>query len=651
MGKLDHKEALELIEDDWTSDDDNRTDALNDLRFLAGDQWDETERRQREAEGRPCLSIPQLHTFVNQVAGDIRQSQPGIEVYPVDSKEDIPLANIYEGLIRQIEYQSNASSVYSYMAECAVRCGIGHLRFETESTIDSVFDQEIKIKRIIDPLSVIWDSGAVELDRADANHCWITDWVHKNAWKSRFKSADREGADVPVGRSSANTGTLYWRREDFVRIAEYWCYEIVKRTLILTPDGRTLDITDWSPLNVDRLRASGMIVRERKVDAKKVKRRVMDGNDWLDDAVDWAGQYIPVVPCIGSEVAFDGRIVRAGLIRWAKDSQKLQNFWASASAELIGKSPKAPWLVTPNMIKGWEGYWNNANRSNLPYLPYNVDPTSATLKPDRQEPPAVPIALFQERANAREDLRHTTGIYDAGLGNKSNETSGRAILARQREGDVGSYYFLDNFSVSMARVGRISVDLIPRIYDGERQVRILGIDGTEAFIPINKTVQTVDGQNLLVNDLSDGRFDVRVKLGASYTTSRVEAREQMAQAMQNSPELWNVFGDLYWKNHDSPGSQEISERMRRHIEAQNPALFKEKDEPPDEMQQMITHLSLAEKEAEIKDTIAGTEKTVAETIKIEAETQKVQADTVVTLDRTDDMPSADRQLEPQQQQF
>lgn len=634
MADLSHKEALELIGEDWMADDDNRIDAIHDLKFLAGDQWDDAERRQRESEGRPCLSIPQLHTFVNQVAGDIRQAQPGIEVYPVDSKDDVPLANIYEGLIRQIEYQSRATNVYSHGAECAVRCGIGHWRLETEYTNDSVFEQDIKIKRVIDPLSVIWDGNASEIDRSDALRCWVTDWVHKSAWERRFGKS-RKGLDVPIDRSSASTSSLYWRREDFVRIAEYWYYEPVKRQIILTADGRTLDITDWDDASLAQLRMSGMVVRDREVEAFRVKRRIMDGNDWLNDGEDWAGRFIPIVPVIGSEIAYDGRVVRAGLIRWAKDSQKLYNFWASATAELIGKSPKAPWLVTPNHIKGWEGYWNNANRSSLPYLPFNPDPNSPQMKPERQQPPQSQPGMWQERALAREDLRHSTGIYDAGLGAQGNETSGKAILARQREGDVGSYFFVDNFSVAMHRTGEMLIDLIPKIYDGERQIRILGVDGQEAFVPINLSVQTADGRSILVNDLGEGRFDVRVKLGASYTTSRVEAREQMAAAMQSNPELWSVIGDLYFKNSDYPGAEEIAQRLRRAID---PKLLQDQPPGPDPMAEMANRLMLTAQQVEIDQKQAETQKTEAEIEKVAAETQKTMAETVTILDRADDMP-------------
>lgn len=606
---LEFREACELMDQDWRADSDNRDDALEDLRFIAGDQWDQTERNQRETEGRPCLTINQLPQFVNQVAGDIRQAAPGIEVFPVDSAEDVGVAEVYEGLIRQIEYRSGATNAYAHGVESAIRCGIGHWRVTTRYTTDSVFEQEIGVERILDPLSVVWDAGAVALDRSDAMHCWVTEWVHKSEWKRRFKDAKREGIDIPVDDTRGSTG-LYWRRDDFVRIAEYWYLKEVTRNLVLTADGRTLDVTEFGEDALIRLQAAGQVVRARKVDSFKVCRRVMDGHDWLGDEEDWAGRYIPIVPCLGAEVAFDGKIVRHGLVRFAKDPQKLYNYYRSAAAEAIGKSPKAPWTVTADMIKGYEAYWNNANRSNLPYLPYNPDPNSPTLRPERQQPPQIPAAFWQEAGIARDDMKATTGIFDASLGEQGNETSGRAILARQREGDVGSFLYTDNFRCAMQRHGQILIDLIPRIYDTERQVRILDVTGEEMFVPINVEAIAPDGQRMLVNDLNDGRFDVRVKVGASYTTARIEAREQMMEALQSSPNLWPIIGDLVFKNSDYPGADEIAERLKRAID---PKLLGEDAEvQPDPMQAAAVELELAGKQAEVELKRAQAAKAVRE---------------------------------------
>lgn len=625
MPDVSHKEALQLIEDDWRADEDNRDDAMDDLRFVAGDQWDEDERQKREMAGRPCLRFNQMGKFVNQVAGDIRQAQPGVQVFPVDSQDDVPLAQVFEGLIRQIEYQSGATAAYAHGAESAVRCGIGHWRFETEFTQDSVFEQDIKIKRILDPLSVVWDSGSVEIDRSDARHCWVTEWVHKRAFKERFK--DRNGVDVELNNNHGTLGGLYWKRSDFIRIAEYWHLKPTIRNLVLLNSGEVLDVTEVDDEGLQRLRASGRVARARKVDGFEVKRRLMDGADWLDEEEDWAGRFIPIVPCIGAEIAYDGRIIRHGLIRFAKDPQKLYNIWRSAGAEVIAKSPKAPWLVTPDQIKSFEAYWNVANRSNLPYLPFNVDPKAPTLMPQRQDPPTAPAALWQEAGLAADDMKNCTGIFDAGLGAASNEKSGRAILARQRESDVGSFLYTDNFKHAMRRTGQILVDLIPKIYDTERTVRVLDIEGNETFVPINVETVAMDGEPIIINNMAHGRFDVRPKLGAPATTARIEAAEQMSQAMQTNPTLWGIIGDLFFKNSDFPGAEEIAERMKKTIP---PDILGEDEEnpppPPSEQEVQAQQLALAEMAAQIEDMQATIDKKRAETQKIEAQTEQIIED-------------------------
>lgn len=616
MPGLTHKETAQLMADAWDADKDNRERALEDLRFVSGvGQWTDSEKTSRGDAA--CLTINRLGPIVSQVVNDIKQAQAGIQVFPVDSEENLPASEIYEGLIRQIEFRSKAQGVYGYGAWCSVACGIGHWRLETDFTTDSVFEQEIKIKRVLDPNAVVWDPTSYEIDRSDAKFCFVTELVHKTSYKERFGKNF-----TPTDVASGNSDGIDWHDSDFARIAEYFYTEMEDRTYVLTESGETIDITDLDVISLMKVQAQG-VLREAKGQTPKVYRRVFDGADWLDEKEVWAGKYIPIIPCMGQEVVSDGRTMRKSLIRDGKDSQKLYNFWASQSAEAISKAPKAPWLVSQDMVKGLEGYWNNANNSRLPYLPYNVDPKAPGAMPRRQDPPQIPTALWQERLNAAEDIKASTGIFDASLGAKSNETSGVAIQARQREGDVGSFHFFDNYQIAIWRTGEQLIDLIPKIYDTDRVVRILGADDSENFVPINREMVTLDGERRLVNDLSHGRFDVRVKAGASYTTARVEAREQMATAMQANPNLWSVIGDLYFKNSDYPGAEEISERLRRAIP---PELLEERDEDqppqPDPQQEMLMRLEMASKEAEVADKAASARKKDAEAENTEVKTQK-----------------------------
>jgi hypothetical protein len=336
----------------------------------------------------------------------------------------------------------------------------------------------------------------------------------------------------------------------------------------------------------------------------------------------------PIIPVMGDEISFEGQTVRAGLIRWAKDSQQAYNYWRSAAIEAIGNAPKAPWLISKEQIEGWEKVWQQANRSNLAYLPYNANPENPNDRPTRERPADPPSALWQEANIARDEMKGVTGIYDASLGAQGNETSGKAIIARERQGDVGNYNFIDNFNAAIRRTGQVLIDLIPKIYDTDRTIRIIGKDEKEGFVPINRTVIAPDGQPVVINDISQARFDIRVKTGPSYTTQRVEAREQLAQALQGNPQLWAIIGDLVFKYSDFEGADEIAERIRRTMppEVLGEAAPPQQPDPMAEMAQRLgmerEKLALALEQVKIEQEQAKTDKTVADTQKTMVETQK-----------------------------
>jgi len=295
----------------------------------------------------------------------------------------------------------------------------------------------------------------------------------------------------------------------------------------------------------------------------------LDGGDYLSDSQEWAGRHIPIVPVVGEEIAFDGQVIRHGLIRWAKDPQRLYNYWRSAAAEMIALAPKAPFITPMKSIKGLEKFWNQANTANLPYLPYNPiegEPQHVPKRAPQAEPPA---AMWQEANVAQDDMKATTGVYDAALGAKSNETSGVAIRERQQESDTGTVVYFDNFNHAIQRTGEILVDLIPKVYDGDRVVRILGEDGAEQFVPINRRVLSTEGP-VLINDLSAAHYDVRIKTGPSYANAKEVAKEELGKLIQSSPELLGVIGDLYMDSLDLPASigGKITERIRKTIPPQ-----------------------------------------------------------------------------------
>lgn len=595
--------AKERLEDCWSYDKQNREDAFSDLKFAAGDQWPDDVRRAREASNRPVITVNKLPSMIHQVTNDIRQNSPSIKVIPSDGTSDPNIAAIYSGLIRQIEYMSSAGHIYSSAAAHTVACGIGHFRVVTEYADDTAFDQEIKIKRIANPLSVYWDPASVEPDRSDAMYCFIVDPIPLKAFKERYPNAKVEGIEVA---KDTGTGGLFWATEEYVLVAEYWIKKPAKKLLALMNDGTTLDVTDLS----EQERQFLPIQAIREADSFKVEQYLVTGAEVLEGPNEWAGKYIPIVPIIGTEIPLEKTKVRHGMIRFARDPQQLYNYWRTAAAESIALAPKAPWLVTKEMIAPYKALWNSANTTARPYLLYKPDPNAPGAMPKRERPADPPSALWQEGALASEDMKATTGIFDASLGAKSNETSGKAIIARQREGDTANFHYTDNLKMSLEYAGRILIDLIPRIYDTERTVKILGEDDTEDFVPINTVAYADNGEPVLLNDLSVGRFDVKVAIGASYATKRIEAADSMMQFVQALPQAGQVAGDLIAKNMDWPGAEDIAKRLEMLL----PPEMKEEQEPqqPDPMQQAMSEMNMRNLQAETQETEAKASKATAE---------------------------------------
>ena len=395
-------DILDQHEADWEADKTNRDEALEDLRFVRGGrhQWPANVLQQRESKDRPCITVNQMPQFVRQVSGDIRQSQPAIECYPVDDQTDPVLSDIFEGAIRQIEYQSGAQSIYGYGAECAIMSGIGHWQITTDYADDSAFDQDIFIKRIMDPLAVLWDSNAVEMDRSDAGHCFVHEMMAKADFKKNYPDAGQTDMDDGI---TAGSGTD-WIDGDFIRIAAYWVKQEIDIHLGLTQDGKTIRLDEIDKEIIPYLG----IVRDRKAKSHKVCRYLINGSEILEDKQDWAGKHIPIVPVIGSEMAVNGEVVRKSLIRDAKAPQQLYNYWRSHAAESIALAPKAPWLVQIEHITGLESFWNRANKDNQPYLPYKASSDGQVRQ--RHEPAAPPPPMWQGAEVSRQDMNTTTGI-------------------------------------------------------------------------------------------------------------------------------------------------------------------------------------------------------------------------------------------------
>jgi hypothetical protein len=554
------KEARERWDRAYEKEEENMVLAYEDLQFMAGNQWPERVRNEREQEGRPVLTINRLPQFVHQITGDIRQMKPAIKVVPVDDRSDPQVANIMGGLIRYVENRSDASGIYFQAADQQVAAGIGHWRVLTEYADDSTFEQEIRIAGVDDGIAVLWDPDSRDLSRADAQYCFVPVDMNSGAFKEKYP--DSNMSDFATLSDWKNLAG--WYTDDHVRICEYWVKKPHKRTLALTGDGQTIDVTGEVSRLSAPIRAVYGLTRGYRLEEResyKVCRYLITAAEILEGPDEWAGRHIPIIPVIGEEVRIGRKTIRSGIVRHAKSPQQMVNYYSSAQTEAVALQPKAPFMVTEVNVAKYQELYDKANTKNLPYLIYEPDTKNNGAPPQRVQPPVASQGMADGLIRAIEDLKAVTGIYDASLGAKSNETSGKAILARQREGDVGSYVFIDNFARAIRRTGQILVDLIPHIYDTERTIRIMGEDGRIDLMKINQAQG--DGiSTKIVNDVTVGSYDVVTEIGPSYTTKREEAKEGMTAFIQAAPEAAALIGDLMVEAQDWPLKDKIAKRIR-----------------------------------------------------------------------------------------
>lgn len=558
------------------SEGDSRTDALEDLRFVKGgkDQWDDDAQKARQ--GRPMLTINKCPKFIRQVTGDQRQNRPAIKVRPVDSNADPEIAKILEGHIKNIEYNSQAPYAYDNAFKQAVAGGHpGWWRVTTDYADDDTFDQDILIDPIHNQFTVYADPDTIaDVYRGNLRWAFVVETMSNAAFKEQYPKED--GGEWESGSGEGFEG---WYQDNSTRVAEYFWREQDKAKTIYQVEGGEVHEAEKVKMFVRTLGDGSKaivspdgtsiipITRERKVNGWKVKWCKITGGDIIEGPKDWAGRYIPLVPVFGDTWNIEGKTIYKSLIRDAKDPQRMYNYMTSQNVEMTALAPKVPFKVTPKQIEGYEAQWNSINNTALPYILYNPDPLVQGA-PQREQGVAANSGYVQLALQATDDMKDTTGIYDASLGQRSNEQSGRAIMARQREGDISTFEFIDNLTRAIQYTGKILVDLIPRIYDAERTIRVLGADDTPQQVAINKTVVDETGEEVIINDITMGKYDVYVTVGPSFTTQRMENVEALNGILAAAPTVAPVILPRWAKYMDWPDAQEFADELREFLAPQ-----------------------------------------------------------------------------------
>lgn len=588
------KKRFQLAEDYWR---DIYKLAEDDLKFRTGEQWPEDIKRRRDLEGKPSLTINKVGPAVRQVTNDQRQNRPALKFSPVDDLADVETAKIRQGLARHIERRSNADAAYDTAFEAAATGGIGFWRLVTDYCDPVSFDQEILIKRVPNFMSVLLDPSFQASDGSDTNFGFVVDRMSKAKFKAEYPRAEMANDDIWSMSEDANDG---WVDREECRICEYYEKTFEEKELFQLSDGNTLlkDELEEIQSTLGGLPPGIEIVQTRKVILPKIKWYKINGSEVLEET-DIPGEFIPLIPVLGDEYYIDGKRVLSGIVRPAMDPQRMYNYWASSETETIALAPRAPFIGVEGQFEGHESKWATANTQSHAYLEYKAkDINGQPVGPPQRnvyEPPVQ--AITNARMLASDDLKSTTGIYDAALGNKSNETSGVAIQRRNQQAQTSNFHLIDNLTRSIRHTGVIINAWIPAYYDGPRVGRIIGEEGEEEIVRLNEEFKH-KGQ-MVTYRMDVGKYDIAVETGPNFATKRQEAAAAMLDLTKSYPNLFPIIGDLMVKSLDIPGAQEMAERLKK---VAPPGVIEDKNQKPippevqaqmQQMQQMLEQMTEA----------------------------------------------------------
>ena len=534
-----------------------REKSLDDLKFRAGEQWSPGVRAQRDQDGMPCLTLNVLPARERQILNDQRQNRQAMKVSPVDDKADPDTAEIIQGIIRHIEYDSNADIAYDTAFASAVRAGFGYFRIVTEYESPDSNLQVIKVKRVRNPFNVYLDPNSQEPDGSDAEYGFIFSWLTKEEYKREFPDDELSSLE---DWSSVGDRAPGWIQEDgAIRIAEYFYKEYQTREVGQGENKRTAKIP-------------------------QVKWAKINGIKTLEET-DWPAPWIPIVPVLGDELDVDGHRILEGMVRHAKDPQKMVNYAASGVIQAIATAPKPPYLAHVGQTEEFPE-WKELNKKIVPVLRWKQVSVGGNPvgEPKRVDGGTDIAALSQAWMQFTDELKAVTGIYDAQLGARSNEKSGTAILQRKQQGEISNFHYIDNLTRAIRHGGRIIIALIPHIYSEPRVMRIIGEDGSHDTVQVNKEFAEKQGAIKKLYDLTVGRYDVTVSSGPSYQTKRQEAADSMIKLVNAYPQLMQFAGDLMVNNFDWPGHEDLAERLRKMLP---PQLQDEAEDIPPQAQAAI----------------------------------------------------------------
>ena len=617
-----YREARDMYQKDVDADRHNIEPAREDMQFVIGDQWDITTKQRRQRLKKPTLTVNRLPAFVSQYLGSWQQTDTTMKLLPVKGGTK-QIAEIRQGIIRSIVRTPIAKHAQYTAMETSYICGVGNFGLELVDAKFDFFAKDFQMVPMDDPFQVVWDRSSREPTGADAQHCYVMEYVTKEDYELRYPDAKFDsgwsGDELDYTTMTAHG----WEIDDMIRICYFWqmCYEPV--TLGLAMDGDIIDVTDYDD---ERLAAEIELDDQGEYMIRDTVRPyaecyVMGGLEVLDGPYRLNISRLPVFRVEGHSMQEASVRYRWGFVRNAKDPQRLHNYWRSILAEELMKSPASKWLLDQSAMKsGLADHFRNAHLSGDNVLLWDSQADGA--KPEFVPPPMVNQAVLTESQMTVQDIKDVTNKHEASLGVTSNEVSGKAISARQRVSELGDRIYLENMNMALAECAKVMNELFPEVYDTNRTVLVTGEDDVELLQEINGDLGDT------TPDVTRGKYHITYTTGPSYATRREEATDTLLTLMNHMPQVGQVTADIIARNMDIPGSEEIARRLMLMMPEEMIDLDKLPERERVRMEALIEkRAQAAQKQQQQQNFVMGEElkKLMAETRELLARAAKQEA--------------------------
>lgn len=619
---------------------DQRQREKDDLEFYAGEQWPGPIKASRSgmaanANGnglppvpaRPTITINKTREPVRQVLNQERESDMGIEIVPADDFGEIvgPIdeteIELREGLIRRIQRASEAGDARTWAFARAVIAGEGNYGVMTRYVPGKTNDQEVYIRRFFNQSAVVRDPAHEQPDGSDAEWVFVGTDLPWDVYKAEYSKRGKRKNAVLRTYSNDEWRQLgeekpgwYTSEGDLrmVRVVEYWYTHRTTRELVTyqSEDGEQ-ETTEWADEVPEA--PEGWVEAEdgrRTVTQKQIKWAKIDGSD--DDVLeetDWNGPDMPIVKVLGEELQpFDDKRRVEGMVRPMREPGQMYNFMVSTWVERIGQTALSPIMMAEGQDEGYEKEWDAIATRALGRVHYKQRDLEGNPAPEPQVPPNRDAQVQSLVASVQifdEAIQATSGIHDPSLGKVDPSVkSGRAIKALQEQSQRSSNHFLDNLQRSIRYEGQIINNLLYPIYGRPGRVaRLLNKEGDAESVLLHQPMVRQGGKPVPAREddanaktytlTKDAQFNVLVKVSKSYDSRREQEAAILGDLLQAEPSLMTWFGDLFFKNQDGPGHQEMADRAKvmldPKIQQQLSAKASGQNVPP-ELQAQMTQL-------------------------------------------------------------